>query len=294
MEFSSSNNIAISGYIWQRFTKGAHDNLPRGFTMPEAKSLNVSEAYRISDKKEEIIGWRFEATIREEFDYSKYPFDHPNISVWLRPTDFVHNITLIPDIKGYKYTNASALPGLQTRLALPGYIFAGTFFSLDPRTGNTNFGKPAKGSEIRYPELYYNILIKRNFITPLVSKFFPVLIVISMLFIVMLSFTADAEKQKNFGLTGLAVVGLVVSFFFSTLLTQIDLRQQFNTGGIIFIENFNFITYLVLLLSAVQAFLFAAGKKIRFIKFEHCLIPKVLYWPVFTGLVLFVSLVYFF
>ena len=115
-----------------------------------------------------------------------------------------------------------------------------------------------------------------------------------MLFLVMLSFTSDAEKQKNFGLTGLAVVGIVVSFFFSTLLTQIDLRQQLTADGIIFIENFNFVTYLILLLSAVQAFLFSANKKIKFIQYEHCLIPKLLYWPIFAGLILIISLAYFY
>jgi len=115
-----------------------------------------------------------------------------------------------------------------------------------------------------------------------------------MLFIVILSFSTDAVKQKNFGLSGMAIFGLIISFFFTTLLTQIDLRQQFKADSIIFIENFNFITYFILLLSTAQAFLFSAEKKIKFIQYEHCLIPKLLYWPIFTSLILAASLVYFF
>lgn len=294
LEFVTANNVAISGYVWQRYAKGEHDGVSRGFVMPESKTLHVSEAYRFNEGKEEVIGWYFEAVIRQTLDYSQYPFDHPNISVWMRHKDFTDSIFLVPDLKGYRSINAIILPGLQRRLVLPGYAFFGTFFSYELRMTNSNFGVDDTGKEGRLPEIFYNIMIKRNFITPLVSKFFPIFIVVSMLFIVLLSFTSDTEKQKNFGLTGLAVVGLVVSFFFTTLLTQIDLRQQFNAGGLIFIENFNFITYFILLLSAVQAFLFVAGRKIWFIQYEHCLIPKLLYWPVFTALILAVTLVYFY
>jgi len=294
LEFSTANDIAISGYIWQRYAKDEHDGIPRGFVLPESKTLSVSEAYHFNEGKEEVMGWYFEAVIRQPIDYSQYPFDHPNVSVWLRHKDFVNNVFISPDIGGYQTANAAMLPGLQRRLALPGYSFFGTFFSHEMRMTNTNFGLHGDKKEMRSPEIYYNIMIKRNFITPLVSKFFPIFIVIAMLFIVLLSFSRDTEKQKNFGLTGLAVVALVVSFFFSTLLTQIDLRQQFNAGGLIFIENFNFITYFILLLSAVQAFLFVSGKRIWFIQYEHCLIPKLLYWPVFAVLVLAVTLVYFY
>ena len=262
--------------------------------MPEAKTLAINEAYRSKGQKEEVIGWHFQATIRQTLDYTKYPFDHPDISIWLKSNDFTHNVTLTPDLEGYRSTNAAILPGLQSRLTLPGYYFRGTFFSYEPKMINATFGLANTKGEMRSKELFYNIIIKRNFITPLVSKFFPILIVISMLFVVILSFSTDMEKKQNFGLTGLAVVGLVISFFFTTLLTQINLRQELSSDSIIFIENFNFITYFVLLLSAFQAFLFSAGKKLKFIQFEHCLIPKLLYWPIFTGLVLIVSLAYFY
>jgi len=294
LDFSSSNDITISGYIWQRYLKTSQVNIPRGFILPESKTMTITEAYRQNDSREEVIGWYFEATVRQSLDYSKYPFDHPNISLWLRHKDFMHNVILVPDLKGYRSLNANSLPGLQPQITLPGYTFSGTFFSEEPRIFNANFGVTVNAEQRRTTEFFYNIIIGRNFITPLVSKFFPILIVISMLFIVILSFSTDAVKQKNFGLSGMAIFGLIISFFFTTLLTQIDLRQQFKADSIIFIENFNFITYFILLLSTAQAFLFSAEKKIKFIQYEHCLIPKLLYWPIFTSLILAASLVYFF
>ncbi|HNX90885.1 MAG TPA: hypothetical protein PKG81_03400, partial [Candidatus Omnitrophota bacterium] len=296
MEFSTANNVSISGYIWQKYTKGIHDGISRGVIFPEAKTVSMNEMYRsdLDNGKVELIGWYFEATIRQDLDYSKFPFDQPNVSIWLRHKDFYNNIILIPDLKGYQFMNAIARPGIQGRLAMPGYALLGSFFSYTSKMMNANFGMDSFRKEARWPELFYNVLMKRNFITPLVSKFFPILIVISMLFIVLMSFSTDSAKQKNFGLTGFAVIGLVVSFFFSTLLTQIDLRQQFSADGIIFIENFNFLTYLMLLFSAVQAFVFSAEKKIWFIQYEHCLLPKLLYWPLFGFLVLCASLIYFY
>jgi hypothetical protein len=294
LDFSSSNDITISGYIWQRYLKTSQVNIPRGFILPESKTMTITEAYRQNDSREEVIGWYFEATVRQSLDYSKYPFDHPNISLWLRHKDFMHNVILVPDLKGYRSLNANSLPGLQPQITLPGYTFSGTFFSEEPRIFNANFGVTVNAEQRRTTEFFYNIIIGRNFITPLVSKFFPILIVISMLFIVILSFSTDAVKQKNFGLSGMAIFGLIISFFFTTLLTQIDLRQQFKADSIIFIENFNFITYFILLLSTAQAFLFSAEKKIKFIQYEQCLIPKLLYWPIFTSLILAASLVYFF
>ncbi|MFA6599490.1 MAG: cache domain-containing protein [Candidatus Omnitrophota bacterium] len=294
LEFSNSSNVNITGYVWQRYTKGAQDRLSRGFVMPEARTLTVTEAYRFDRDKEEVIGWYFEGTLRPSFNYSKYPFDHPNIGVWLRHKNFFEDIVLVPDLQGYPFTNPAMCPGLRSKLPLPGYAFSGTFFSYEPKRTSATFGAPAQKQDVRPQELVYNILIKRNFITPLVSKFFPIFIVLAMLFIVILSFSDDTERLKNFGLTGFAVVGLVVSFFFSTLLTQIDLRQQFNADGIIFIENFNFITYFILLLCAVLAYLFAAKRRIGFIHYEHCLIPKLLYWPIFTGLMFVISLIYFY
>ena len=294
IEFASSSNIAISGYVWQRYPKKGFAGIDRGFTFPDAKSSTITEAYRVSSDKEETIGWYFEAVIRPTLDYSKYPFDRPNVSISIGKKDLSPTVILVPDLDGYKGTGSMTSLGIRQRISVPGYSILGTFFNYELRMNNATFGIAANKGEGRTPELFYTILVKRNFITPVVSKFFPILIVVSMLFIVIMSFSSDVAKQKNFGLTGFAVVGLIVSFFFSTLLTQIDLRQQFSADGIIFIENFNFITYLVLLLSAVQAFLFAAEKKIKFIQYEHCLIPKLLYWPIFTGLVLLVSLIYFY
>ena len=295
LEFAGANDLLVTGYIWQKYADGLHDNVRRGFIMPEARTItSLKEAYRRKAGKVETIGWYFEATIRQQFDYSRYPFDRPNIWIWLRHVDFMNNVILVPDLNSYKFIAPAQLPGLQEELALPGYTFLGSFFDHEYHLRRTDFGMASRGAMDRFPEFYYNIIVKRNFITPFVSKLFPLLIMFSILFVVQLMFSQDEEKKKAFGLSAFAVMGVVITFFFSTLLSHTNLRQELGADRIIFIENFHFIAYFILLLATIKALLFIGGKPIHFIHYKNGLIPKLLYWPLFTSLIFVVSFIHFY
>ena len=294
LEFTGANDLDVTGYVWQHYTDGLHDAVTRGFIMPEARELTVKEAYRRKVGATEVIGWYFEAVIRQRFDYSRYPFDRPNIWIWLRPSDFANNVVLVPDLAAYKFLAPSSLPGLQEEVALPGYTFLGTFFDREFHLRRTNYGMQLRGRMDRVPELYYNIIVKRNFLTPFVARLFPLFIMFSILFVVQLMFSHEDEKKKAFGFNALAVMGVVITFFFSTLLSHNNLRQELGADKIIFIENFHFIAYSILLLVAIKTLLFMGGNPYRFVQYRNGLIPKLLYWPLCTGLVFIISFVSFY
>jgi membrane protein YdbS with pleckstrin-like domain len=294
LEFSGANDLYVTGYIWQKFIDGIHDKVQRGFRLPEARALEFKEAYRRKTGKTETVGWYFEATIREQFDYSRYPFDRPNIWIWLRPADFLNNVVLIPDLGSYKFLAPQTMPGLQEEVALPGYTFLGSFFDHEYHIRRSDFGIPSRGQMERMPELYYNIVVKRNFITPFVSKLFPLFIMFAILFVVQLMFSQEEEKKKAFGFSALAVMGVIITFFFSTLLSHNSLRQDLGADKIIFIENFHFIAYSILLLVAIKTLLFMGGSRMRLVQYKQGLIPKLLYWPLCTGLVFVISFVSFY
>jgi hypothetical protein len=294
LEFTGSNDLNITGYVWQKYTNGIHDNIRRGFTMPEARQINIRDSYSSRSGNTEIAGWYFEATIRQQFDYSKYPFDRPNIWIWLRPADFTNNVVLVPDLASYKFLAPASMPGMQEKIALPGYSILGTFFDHEYHIRRTNFGIASRGRMERAPELYYNIVVRRNFITPFVSKLFPLLIMFAILFVVQLMFSQEEEKKKAFGFSALAVMGVIITFFFSTLLSHNSLRQELAADRIIFIENFHFIAYFVLLLAAVKTLLFMGGSRVRLVQYKQGLIPKLLYWPLCTALVFAISFVNFY
>jgi hypothetical protein len=294
LEFSEPNNLKICGYVWQKYGRGVARNISRGFTLPETKSLKISEEYGWRDEGLEVLGWRFEAEIREFFDYSKYPFDRQNIWIWLRHKDLDKNVMLVPDLESFKLLTPLALPGLHQGLVLPGYTILGAFFDFRPMVSSTDFGITNHSRAENFPELFYNIIVSRNFITPFISWIFPVFIILSILFIVLLKFSGDEALRKSYGLSGLAVIGVIIALLLPLLLAQIHLRQNLDTERIIFVEYFYLITYLVLLLVAIAAYLFTGKRNMRVIQYGDCLAAKLIYWPIVTLLLLVLSLVNFY
>jgi hypothetical protein len=53
LEFSSANNVIVTGYIWQDYSNIEDDDITPGFIFPEAESIDVEETYRKGD----VVGW---------------------------------------------------------------------------------------------------------------------------------------------------------------------------------------------------------------------------------------------
>lgn len=82
IEFANANNVIVTGYLWQRYPREIPEAIARGFVLPEAESSEVEQAYHRKEGTGTVIGWSFRATLRQHFDYSKYPLDRN--TVWLR------------------------------------------------------------------------------------------------------------------------------------------------------------------------------------------------------------------
>jgi len=156
VEFSSANNVTVTGYIWQRYPAGLGEDpagikpapqqpglsLNPGFILPEADSTNVSEVYRqVQSNGDEVIGWNFRSVLRQQFNYSRYPFDREDVWIRMWPRDFDKNIILTPDLVSYHTTDPRLLPGLELQdFVLEDWIITESFFSYRYNTYNTNFG----------------------------------------------------------------------------------------------------------------------------------------------------------
>jgi len=294
LAFVEANNLRVSGYIWQKYQDGVHDGISRSFILPEAENVELKETYRCRKGRTETIGWTFEASIRETFDYSKYPLDRPDTRIWLMPKDFEKEIVLTPDLDAYKITAPIARPGLQNEINLRGFNIMGTYFNYRPQLSNTDYGVSNHARANIMPELYFNIIARRNILTPFVSFLFPLLLILCLLFIVQMKFSQDEEKKTAFGLRGLTVIAIIISFLFPAFISQVSLRQGLSSDSVTFLENFYFVIYFLLLLVAVNAYFFTAHKNLRFIHFEDGLLPKLFYWPIFSLLALVITLFHFY
>jgi len=294
LEFTSASNLAITGQIWQKYPHNVPPDISRGFYLPEASKQTIVPIYQRRLPDYDLHGWHFEAVLREAMDYSKYPFDRPDVWVWIRHQDFDRSILLIPDLDAYKVVNPAAFPGLQDELYLPGYRKVGTYFDYRALMSNTTFGFSNPTVEMIQYELFFNVILERNFITPFISKILPLLIIWSILYIVQLSFTKDPDHQPKVGLNTLSVVAVTVTFFFTVLMSQIDMRQNLAANKIIFIENFHILTYFILLVVAINIYLFNHPRHFKIIDYRNGLVLKLIYWPLLSAAVLVISLLHFY
>ncbi|MCL1469299.1 cache domain-containing protein [Argonema antarcticum] len=284
LKFNSANDVFVTGYIWQKFKDGVHDGLSRGFILPEGSDVEINEAYRYKEDQTEVIGWYFEATLRQNFDFSNYPFDYNDVWVRLWPKDFQRKdlnrtVILVPDFRAYDVLNPIVKPGLEADFVSESWDIESSFFEYKLNNYNTNFGIPGSFVNKNYPELYFTIILKRAFLGILIARIVPLSVVSILLFAIML-------LSRN---RGMEVVGACGGFIFIVILDQISVRGQIAAKGIIYIEYFYFAIYLFILLVAVNAILLNSDRKNRFLEYKDNLLPKLLYWPTILNILLIVT-----
>lgn len=295
IEFASANNVIVTGYLWQRYPREVPEAIARGFVLPEAESSEVEQAYQRKEETGTVIGWSYRATLRQHFDYSKYPLDRN--TVWLRiwHKDFDKNVVLVPDFRAYDFINPVFLPGIeQEEFVLPGWTIARSYFNYRLNSYNTNFGIDDYHGQRNFPELYFNVDLRRKFIDPFVSNIIPLGGVAVILFVVMLFKTKRKDRTEWLGFTALDVVAICTALFFTVVVAHVSLRSDLHAAVIVYLEYFYLVMYLIILCVSVNALLFAGNASIRLVQYEDNLVPKLGYWPVLSGLVLAVTLVVFY
>lgn len=285
VDFTQPYNTDVMGYVWQRYKVGQDDKVGRGLIMPEAVSVSMNEAYRRVEGDEQIIGWQFKATLREQYGYSLYPFDQQDVWVRLWHKDIRQNVWLVPDLSSYDQMSPSSLPGLEHDLVLAGWKLRGTFYDYKPRTYNTNFGVTGGSVQHDVPELHFNILMQRNFIGPFISSIIPLLMVSLMLFSTMMSVNL---KDKPW-----VVIGSIASSFFTIVLAHSKVRDTFGTSDIIYLEYFYLVMYCAVGFVSINSFLYATETKLKLINTRDNLLPRLCYWPALVGSILVITTVVF-
>ena len=172
LKFFNSTEVNLSGYIWQHYRRGVHDKYKPGpgevgFVLPEqvnsGSDIEPRQVYRKRFGNEEVIGWYFEATLRQPFDYYQYPFDHKTVWVRMWPRQFSEDIVLVPDFSAYEATGEADVFGIDEDIVLGTWKRKNTFFDYKLSSYDTNFGIADYIGRQGFPELYYNFVIKRKF-----------------------------------------------------------------------------------------------------------------------------------
>src|SRR5215213_1296957 len=224
IQFKGPYNVQVSGYVWQRYADDLPKGIDQGFVMPEAQYARFFKVYQAQQGNEELIGWSFFATLREQFDYKEYPLDRQQIWIELWHSDFERNVYLAPDLGGYTSLNPAALPALDKDLVLEDWDFQESYFSYHAARYNSDFGIQGYVPGQKAPELRYIISIKRHLLSALISRMIVPLVILIQLFVIVVVIGTKEKRLEQFGVRPGAVIFTCAAFFFATLVAHNSLR----------------------------------------------------------------------
>lgn len=273
------------------------------FRSPVADAMrNVQQAPDVADPTapgSTTVLYYFEAPVRQPFEYVDYPFDHK--VVWLRiwPAEFEQNVLLVPDFDGYpcqsqptkNCTGDRDIFGVDNAIELGEFNREDTYFDYHLDTFyNSNLGN-SKFQQSNYPELRFNVVIRRDLANAFVSNLVPLLVAAGLAFGILMTMTRDERRSRRFGFSTTQVMTTLAGLFFAVLIAHQQLRGQFQ--GVVYLEYFYFVMYLVLLGVGVTAILVSAPatRNRTFFAFGDNLLAQVLYWPTLLLTMLLITFV---
>ncbi|WP_037312975.1 hypothetical protein [Ruegeria halocynthiae] len=287
--FTGASDVRITGYVWQHYEDGVHDAIKPasgevGFILPEAvdaASGLIHEAYRMDQDGSELIGWYFEQTLRQSFDYTSYPFDHKTVWVRFWPGEFDVDVALIPDFASYPATGPADIFGIDNRIVMGTWERENTYFDYRLSDLDTTLGISENEFQTNLPELHYNFVIKRNFGNAFIVHMIPLIVVTMLLFGAVMTVTRKPNLVERHDFNTSSVIGTCSVLFFVILLAHVQLREGFAGSPVIYMESFFFLMYFLLLAVSVNTYLFAseASSSLWVIHYRDNLIPKAAFWP---------------
>lgn len=291
VNIGKNDALTVQGYIWQRYDVRAHADVARGIRIPNASNANITEAYRLYTEKEEIIGWRFKADLNAEFDYFKYPLDKQSIYIRISHKDFYSDVVLTPDFESWDISRIKKLMGLGEKIALTGWFIDATYFSYAMTDYDTTFGIENFVGQREFPNLQFNIAMRRDVTNPFISSLLPVIVVLILMFGLLLVASSVLEKPADMSV----IIRTVGTIFFSTIVAHQRFRSTLpEQAAISYVEYFYFLAYGFILLTTLNCLMIKLTEFFTFLRAEHNLVAKILYWPIVLGSFLALTIAIFY
>ena len=294
-EFLTGDNVLVSGYVWQRYADAIPETIERAVVFAESIDTKVfEEAYRSDLGDETLIGWYFEATLRQAFDYTRYPLDRQDVWVRLWSPSAAEGAVLVPDVASYDDLDPAALPGIEQEIVSTGWQPYVSGFTYSLHSYNTRFGRVDAPFRQDAPELFFNLGIKRDYGGPLLKHLPFTLAIAGLLFGIMLLGTSDPDLRSRFGFQTLAVIATTGALLLTVVVEHNGIRETVSAGQISYIEVLPFTLYGLILLVTVNAIIRDRPDAPAFFDDRNNIWPVMLYWPVFVGILFVATYVVFF
>ncbi|MFN8590654.1 MAG: hypothetical protein U0031_04260 [Thermomicrobiales bacterium] len=295
-EFLNSHNVEMTGYVWQYYRNDIPESVTRGVVFPEAieEAYQATEAWRIPRNGGVEIGWYFNGTFRQNFDYQLYPFDRQ--SIWLRlwHPDPQRNVLLVPDFEAYSDLDPRSLPGIENDFVYGGWDPVRSEFSYKLVSYNMDFGLGGSLDQTPLLNLYFNLSVKRDFLGPLLEHVILELAIAVLLFFLLLLIAKDRDEQDQLGLNLFDLIVAAGGLLFAVILDLNAIRNSIESQQLTYLEWIPLIIICFIVLVVLTAILRAHDWKLPFLGYRGNLVPVLAYWPAMLGSFLVVTLLIFF
>lgn len=271
LNIHSSDQIAISGYIWSKYNTLLQQHISRSIDMPQATKIQFAPPLISITDNIETVTSNVQGTLFQEQNYTQYPFDQQQIRIIFEHRDIEKNIILTPDLAGYKKISPEATPGLDKEFSLSGFNIEQSFFEYHTIDPTTNFGFKDYGKITDNFQLIYNVIMNRNLLNPLVLYLLPLLVILFSLFCTLIM---TGKKTDPF-----SVLGPYTGLFFALVILHRSLREQLPTGNTLYIEYAFFYTYITIILLIIHTIFTHYYTNWRSYQESALHIIKLLFWP---------------
>lgn len=285
MEFASANNVAVSGYVWQIYPPNTPKELQKGVVFPEAVNGgydNMQQAYDVTKPDgTEILGWHFDLTFRQRFDYAKYPFDQQDVWIRMWHRDFDEGAILVPDFVGYPPWNPAETIGLEKQFVYNGWHPVFTGFGYLENSYASTFGFGPYKAKPPFPEMVYATSLKRLSTAPFVNHVMPLMVTYVLTFAILLFMVKDDERSFN-------ILSALTGLFFLTLLNHQQINTVASADGLSFLGLASGIMYVTFFAVAANG-LAVARMNVPILEWRSNLIAKILFLPITSCVLAIVS-----
>jgi hypothetical protein len=274
LEFVNANNVHLTGHAWQKLNVQQRLFIEPKLAFNHTVNSQITEAYR-KDLQDGglLVGWHFSIETRQQFDYSKYPFDHKSIELSFNEADMGGNVILVPDLESYEKLSKMDNPAVSPDIVLDEWQLKSSYFKYRFESYNTNFGLDTFFNQNVAPELNYNINIEREFIGPFVTTLLPVMVMVCLLYacVVSMKYTPYGDLRNN-----------ITAVVFTILLAHYSIREHLQIDEVVYFEIFYFLLYLVSSIFMLIAHQYYKAKEETGDGRVYKRIANIWFWPVMT------------
>lgn len=283
--FINSYNVHISGYLWQKYDHNSMHLTEKMVEFPEGVEIKIEESYRRMDDGVLTIGWHFEGQFIQNFDYFDFPMDNKVAWVRMWHAEFDKNVILVPDLESYDSTKPTDKFGIDPEIVLSGYSLLETFFNFKKSHYDTDFGVKNYIGQKGFPELYFNIVLRRDVVNSAIIYFLPIVTAIALMFFGILLITTRPDHLSFLGYSLINLLSLAAFLLFIVVLSHIQLRSQVTSEAVIYLEYIYIIVYLAIIYGIGVAFIIdhASQLGLKKIYANDGFWAKITFLPLVTG-----------